>query len=333
MNDLITLQNRALEAIKKFQEIESFEDLKLWLLQGRGLSDNTYSSYLEAVKQFYILFDGLHPLQWTPAHIEEFYDNVRRKNSISTASLRIAGIKKVCGNIKELMPFWDNPFDIMNSSVQSKLSAGEKGKKKLALYKKELQAVLEHLKEDNSLKGKQNLAMVLTLVSTGLRAAELCNLTYDDLEYDSDSDLWYLKGIGKGDKPFYVEVHPDAVQASFEAFRAKFNRDWQQGDFLFWSLENYHGKPPVRMNKSTLWIRLRDIGQELKAQGLIRKDIEFSAHLFRRTFLTLLSREGMQTVEIQRHSRHSNIETLLNHYIDAAESTKPYLDKILGAAA
>ena len=123
------------------------------------------------------------------------------------------------------------------------------------------------------------------------------------------------------------------MESAAAAFKARFKREWKQGDFLFWSLENYHGKPPVRMNKSVLWIRLRDIGDQLKRSGLIRKEIEFSAHLFRRTFLSLLSREGMKTVEIQRHSRHSNIKTLINHYIDQAESTRPYLDKILGAVA
>ena len=332
MNDLVSLQNKALEAIKHFQEIKSFEDLKMWLMQGRGLSPETYNSYMEAVKQFYTLFNGLHPLQWTPAHIEEFYDVIKKKNSIRTAQIRISGIKRICKNIKELMPFWDNPFDVMSESVKTKLATGEKGKKKIALYKKELQAVLDYLKSDNTLKAKQNYAMIMTLVTTGLRAQELCNLEYDSLEHDPDSDIWYLKGIGKGSKPFHVEVHPDAVQAAHTAFTARFKRDWKQGDFLFWSLENYHGKPPVRMNKSVLWIRLKDIGNQLKDQGLIRKELEFSAHLFRRSYLSLLSREGMQTVEIQRHSRHSNIETLISHYIDLTESTRPYLDNILGVA-
>lgn len=332
MNDLVALQNKAMEAIKKFQSIESFDDLELWLLNGRGLSQNTYKTYLEAVKQFYRYFEGLHPLQWTPAHIEKFYDHVREKNGISTAYNRIAGIKKICSNIKEQMPFWESPFDIMPESVQTKLKASEQGKKKKALYKKEARAVLEHLKADTTIKGQQNYAMVYTLLTTGLRAAELCNLHYGSIEHDPDNDIWYLTGIGKGNKPFHVEVYPEAVRAIHAAFKARFKRDWKQGDYLFYSLENYHGKPPARMNKSTLWVRLRDIGSKLKEKGLVRQEIEFSAHLFRRTFLTLLSKEGMRTVALQQHSRHSNMSTLTNHYVDDTESTRPYLDKILGAA-
>jgi len=284
MNDLVSLQNRAMAAIKKFQEIESFEDLKMWLLQGRGMSPETYNSYLESIKQFYKLFDGLHPLQWTPAHIEEFYDVIRAKNSIRTAQIRISGIKRVCKNIKEIMPFWDDPFDVMPERVKSKLKAGERGKKKIALYKTELHAVLHHLKQDETLKGKQNLAMILTLVTTGLRAAELCNLTYDDLEHDPDLDIWYLKGVGKGNKPFHVEVHPDAVESAAAAFKARFKREWKQGDFLFWSLENYHGKPPVRMNKSVLWIRLRDITKDLILNNVINKNIKINGSFLRRVY-------------------------------------------------
>lgn len=60
----------------------------------------------------------------------------------------------------------------------------------------------------------------------------------------------------------------------------------------------------------------------------MRKDIQFGAHLFRRTFATLLFKTGMNIRAVQGATRHSSIETLAKHYLDATEATAPYFNKI-----
>ena len=320
------------KTVAKFSEIESFADLERLFLRGQGLSANSYKSYLQAVKGLYEHSGGLHPLQWTPADVEAYYDALRAATSVNTAYLRMAGLRNFCKTVQAQVPFWESPFDVMGEKLKAKLATTEQGQQKAALYGAEFRAVLEHLKTDRSLKGLQNRALVLTLATTGLRAAELCSLNRESLEHDTDDNRWYTSGIGKGNKPFHCEIHPDAVEAIFVAFRRQFRRDPRPEERLFWTTPNYKGKKPTPMTKATLWVRLRDIGTLLKREGAIRQHVQFSAHLFRRTYLTLLSKEGMSVRALQQHSRHSSVETLMKHYVDDRESTRSYLDRIMGAA-
>lgn len=324
---MVNLQEKALQAVKSFGEIGSFKDLEMWLMKGQGLSNNSYKTYMQAVKLFYEHVGGLHPLQWTPAHIEDFYDAQREKNGIGTAYNRIAGLKNLCKSIKAQLPFWESPFDIMSEKTKSKINTTAKGQKKKALYVNEVRGVFEYLAADTSLKGLQNHAIILTLFTTGLRAQELCDLTYDSIEHDTDTGAWYLSGIGKGSKPYQVEVWPQAIEKIKEAFRAQFGRDLRPGEPLFYNLRG------TRMQKPAMWTRMKSVEKVLKNGGVIRHDIEFSAHLFRRSYLTLLNKAGMGITALQEHSRHSNIQTLTGHYIDNKESTRPYLDSILGAVS
>lgn len=334
--ELITQQSMfqwAADTMRQFSEIRTFQDIERVFLRDQGLSGNTYAAYAASVKSCYTFLDGKHPLQWTPGELEAFYDDERRRNGISTALLRMAGLKNFTKTIQAKLPFWPNPFDIMNEATKRKLATPARAQQKSALYGEELRAVLAHLKGDLTLKGKQNLAIVLTLFSTGLRAQELCDLTGSSLEHDTDTDKWTLRGIGKGSKPYSQEIHPEAVAALLDAFQAQFGRKPRADDALFTSLESYKGKKPSRLTKAVLWIRLHDIGETLKAAGSIRREIEFSAHLFRRSYLTLLSKAGMSLRAIQGISRHANIETLAKHYVDDTVSSKTYLDKIMGISA
>lgn len=70
----LALKEGALKALertwKKFESIDSVEDLERQFLQGNGLSDNTYRTYRQALKDFYEWSDGKHPFQVTAADIE-----------------------------------------------------------------------------------------------------------------------------------------------------------------------------------------------------------------------------------------------------------------------
>lgn len=334
MNEVAIKTNSYEDWVEKvqqpFQSIRTWKDLEVWILQGQGLAGNTYDAYAQALRQFYEFTEGLHPKQWTPEYIEAFYDQIRRKYSIATAYNRMEGLKNICRAIQRRIPWYQSPFDSMNEKTKAKLSTTPRGKKKSALYQKELNAVYEHLQRDGSLYNQQNLSMILTLVTTGLRAYELCNLTWGDLEHDTDQDTWYFTGIGKGNKPFTVEIHPKAVNMIFATFRRQFKRDPRPEEAVFWSAIPYNGKYQP-MKKSSLWVRLRDIGNALKRKGKIRQSIQFSAHLFRRTWATLNLKNGMDITALADAGRWSNIQTLQKHYADTLTSTQSYTDKIVEA--
>jgi len=341
MNDLIlpgeiskrypAFQSYFLEALGAFDKINSWEDLKRRFLMGAGLSPNTYDSYTESIKQLFEFLEQKHPLQVTPADIEAFYDNLLEHVGRNTACLRIAGIKRFYKNICEKFPFYQSPFDVMSKKLLRKLGKIKKTRQKKALSKAELRQLLDFLKCDTSLKGIQNYALIMFLVTTGLRAFELCSLQWKNVEYYEDS--YTINYIGKGSKPADTELMPEVYRLAFEAFRLQFRRDPHPDDHVFYSLSNYPGKIPTSLTKPVLWKRINAIGQRAVNHGIIKRDLQWSAHLFRRSGCTLLFKETHDIKLTQGFSRHSNVETLLKHYVDSEQPVSPIFREILGVTS
>lgn len=327
MNDLVALKSKVLAAFDRLAQIRTVDDIERIILQGQGLSPDTYRSYMTHVRSM-AEFVGLHisPLEWTAGDIEAFFDHTSQRCGANTAVNYLCGVKNVLKRVSEMFAgVWRSPFEDLSPAAIKKMSRKELNQTKLALSQNEVAALLERLAADGSTSGKQTRAAVLVMLLTGLRAQEACDLTYESLDLDTDSGTWYVSGIGKGGKPYREELHPQAMNAMVDAFRAQHGRAWGAGDYL---LHSSNG----RMKKAALWIRLHKLGEELKAAGRIRPAVEFSAHLFRRTYCTQLVKLGMPVHQVQEHSRHSNVETLTAHYVDDRASTAPYLDQLLGVA-
>lgn len=339
MNDLIiptkmnevfpTLSEGLKRAWKIIQQINSFEDIERRFLMGAGLSPNTYRSYLTSVRQLYEFSGGLNPLQIDCSWIEQFYDHLI-KNGVdrNTACLRIQGLKRFFAGIRNVLPIYTSPFEIMSESLRRKLSRTKKGNRtKKALLKGELLSLLAWLKEDKSVKGLSNYALVLTLFTSALRASELCQLCWKNLDHIEGK--YIASFTGKGQVDAEQQIDWEAIEATKLAFYKQFGRLPGPGDCFFYSLESYSGKIPAIMTPAVLWLRIRDIGLAAREAGIIKRDIIFSPHLFRRSSATLLFKEKMDLKSLQNHTRHNSVDVLLKHYVDSSENSEPFFDKIL----
>ena len=338
MNDLIVTTKfkeafpTTIEGLKRawriFKKINSFEDIEREFLLGRGLSPNTYRNYLGAVKRFYEFTDHMHPLQVKPADIERFYDHRIKEVDRNTAYLDIRGLKKFFAGIKEVIPIYTSPFDTMSKKLNRKLNRTKKGNRtRKALSKSEVKNILSWLASDKTIMGIENYAIVFMLLTSGLRANELCQLRWKDIEYYEGR--WVANFVGKGGKEAEQELYEPAIEACIEYFKKAFSRDPRPEDHLFWTLPSYPGDRPRPLPYATLWHRIKNIGKKAKELGIIKRDITFSPHLFRRTYATMLYKSGMGLKAIQSKTRHASIETLTKHYIHDEDPASPYLEKVL----
>jgi len=326
-----TMMEGLRKAASIFDQIKSFEDIERVFLKGQGLSPNTYRSYLTAVKQFYSFTDGLNPLQVRPGDIEGYYDHLVSNVDRSTAYLRIRGLKKFFSGVRNIIPFYTSPFEIMNKKLVQKLSQTKKGnRQQAALTATEVQAVLSWLKLDTTPKGLCNYVMFYTLVTSGLRASELLQLTWKDIELREDG--YYALFIGKGDKTAEQELYAPAVEACREYFKMVNNHEPKLTDFLFLTVAQFNGDQPRPMTYATMWARFKDIGINAREQGILTRDMVFSPHLCRRTYATNLYKSGMKIKAIQNKTRHASIETLTNHYIIDNEPAQDYIDDFIKIA-
>jgi integrase len=217
-----------------FESIKSFEDVKRIFLLGQGLSPNTYKSYLTAVKQFYDFTKGLNPLQVKPGDIESFYDSIVKKIDRNTAYIRIKGLKNFFAGIRNLIPFYASPFELMSKNLKKKLSRTKKGNRtKKALTIREVNRLLSWLNRDTRIYGLENHALFYMLITSGLRASELCQLKWKDL--DCIEGTWKAYFTGKGEKDAEQELYTPAVNVCLAYFRKQFNRDPEPGDCLFYT--------------------------------------------------------------------------------------------------
>jgi site-specific recombinase XerD len=314
-------------AYRIFESIRSFEDIERVFLKGAGLSANTYRSYLQAVKQLYEFTNGLHPLQVTPAHIEAFYDEIVKRSGRNTAYLRIQGLKRFFAGIRNVIPFYTSPFELMTERLQKKLSRTKKGNRtKKALTSSEVKGLLSWLKKDDSEYGQGNYAIVFMLVSSGLRAEELLQLHWGDIEFSEGR--YTATFTGKGGREDEQELYVPAVEVCRTYFKKVFGRQPHPEDALFWTVPAYQGDVRRPLTYHSLWRRIKEIGIRAIHEGIIKRELQFSPHLFRRSYATVLYREGMKVKAIQGKTRHANIETLVKHYIYDDEPATPYLEKV-----
>lgn len=310
-------------AMELLSSVRSFDDIERLFLRGAGLSPNTYSSYLTAVKQFYHFTDGMNPLQVIPADVEAFYDHLVAKVDVSTAYVRIAGLKKFFANVAEHVPIWTSPFDTMLPTLKAKLGKTKPGDKKKALSESELRELLDYLSRWTDWKGQERHAIVLFLYSTGLRSAEACSLTWGDI---SDVDgTWIATFRQKGGELAEQKVPAATMQTLRQYFQARYRRNPRPEDPLFAS------NIDTPLSTATLWNYLKAIWRDARAAGICtRKGLEFSAHLFRRTIGTHLAQRGMDLVSVQHFLRHKNLGTTARHYLDCQVDAAPMIAEILG---
>lgn len=133
--------------------------------------------------------------------------------------------------------------------------------------------------------------MVYMLVTSGLRASELCQLHWKDLEHFEN--IWTANFIGKGEKEACQELYYPAVEATRTCFYRQFKREPAPEDHLLYSLAAYPGDQPRPLTPHRLWVRITEIGEQAKEEGIIKRNISFSPHLFRRTYATLLYKQGI----------------------------------------
>jgi integrase len=241
-------------------------------------------------------------------------------------------LKKFFRAVETAVPIYTNPFSIMSQTLHAKLNKQKRGNRtKKALQKYELRQLLEWLSQDKTVQGLEDYALILMLATSGLRANELSQLRWKDLECFENK--WTCCFIGKGGKEAEQELYPPAVEACRVYFKKHFRRDPSPEDCLFYTIPTFADDETRQLPCHCLWYRIHKIGERAREKGIIKRDLQFSPHLLRRTYATLLYRDGMGIRGIQQKTRHSNIETLAKHYLYDDDQATPYLTKIIGQLA
>jgi site-specific recombinase XerD len=153
--------------------------------------------------------------------------------------------------------------------------------------------------------GARNYALVLTLLDTGLRAAELCGLRVGDVNMRTG----LTSVMGKGQKQRTVRVGSKARAAILRMLG--FRQRARNGDPL-WLGYHLDGQGCGALSKHGLQTMLRRLGARAEVMPC-------GAHRFRRTFALWCLRDGMDLHSLRMLMGHNSLAVLQRYLALAGE--------------
>lgn len=183
---------------------------------------------------------------------------------------------------------------LSNPASELELPKTPKRLPKVILSVAEIEAVL-HEADPAHVRGLRDRAMLETLYSTGVRRAELCNLTLYDI--DSDRQALRING-GKGNKDRMIPIGSRAL-AWVEKYLIESRPQLLVNDHDTLFVTDY-GEP---LTHQVLTSRIKRL---LRLAGI---DKTGGAHLFRHAMATHMLDNGADTRFIQAMLGHANLQT------------------------
>ena len=184
--------------------------------------------------------------------------------------------------------------------------------KKDYLTSKQVKTILSGI-DRSSLQGQRDYAIIVLMITAGLRTIEIIRANIEDLRTVGDSTALYIQGKGKDEKTDYVKVAEPAEDAIRAYLKARGETEPKQP--LFTSEAN-------RNNGERL--TTRSVSRIVK-EALIEAGFDsdrLTAHSLRHTAATLNLLNGGSLAETQQLLRHTSINTTMiyNHQLDRAKN-------------
>lgn len=187
-----------------------------------------------------------------------------------------------------------------------------KDHKKDYLTSRQVKAVLARV-DRSTLQGLRDYAMLLLMLTGGLRTIEVSRADVGDLRAAGDNTVLYIQGKGRDEKTEYVKISEPVEAALREYLKARGPAEATAP--LFASLSN--NSRGRRMSTRSV----SGIAKEAMKEAGYNSD-KLTAHSFRHTAVTLSILAGRDLAEVQQFARHANIATtqIYNHALDKAKN-------------
>ncbi len=258
-----------------------------YLKYSKNYSENTVESYNKDISEFFSFCEE--------NGIDEFYDINAVRYFISYLSIKGDRGTSINRKISAIRGFFRYLY--RNGYVDkdiSRLIKSVKEEKKVPsfLSKEEMRKLLDGIPYEGDM-GIRDRAIIELMYSTGIRASELINITFDDI----DMKERILKVKGKGNKerivPFGEHAH-NAIE-EYLKIRGKYAKIGEKSLFI--------GKRGKRLNRRTLYNIIH------KYLSLVSSVPTMSPHTLRHTFATHLLEGGADIRFVQELLGHSKPST------------------------
>lgn len=184
--------------------------------------------------------------------------------------------------------------------------------KKGYLTSRQVKAVLEKVGRD-SLHGLRDYAMLVLMVTGGLRTIEVSRANIGDLRTAGDNTVLYVQGKGRDEKTEYIKIDAKVEEALRYYLKARGENNPEAPLFASLSNNSRGQRMTTRAISGVVKEHLREAGYDSD---------KLTAHSLRHTAVTLSLLAGKDITEVQQFARHANIATTMvyNHALDKAKN-------------
>lgn len=269
----------------------TIEDYRSYILGEKNLSENTVEQYTQQITKFlqFLAENKIDPAKYSEQDVHGYI-----KYLSETQKYKPRSIANAITTLKSFTKFQliekirtDNPLEnIRTPKIEKSLPR--------VVTEPIIKLILEAPNEDD-LKEFCEKTMIMFLYATGLRASELVNLKFGNVNFETN----FVRVIGKGDKERTVPIAPIASEQLLKYVKKvrELGHSFPNG-FLFHDYTK--GKP---YNRQKLYLAIHKYAREV---GLVRLP---SPHTFRHAFATHLLNHGADLFTVQKLLGHTSMNT------------------------
>jgi len=276
--------NMVTTSINHYERFLDFIDVK----------PETERTYRKGIKQFVIYMNNNEITEPTRDDVINYRESLKEGHKPSTVQVYLAALKAFYKWAEVEGVGTDIAKNVKGMKIETQ-------HKKDSLTTHQTQTLLNSI-DRKSDKGKRDYAIILLMVTGGLRDIEVSRSDMQDLRIVGDSTVLFIQGKGKDTKDIYIKVSNATENAIREYISTLDNIDDKSP--LFTSLSgNSKG------NRLTTRSISRVVKEAFKKVGLVSERL--TAHSLRHTTATLNLLNGGSLEETQELLRHSNINTTM----------------------
>ena len=273
----------------------------------KSISEETRRAYGRVVKEFFRFHKFVEPSEIKPIDVIRWRDSlIEKKKSAATVTFKLSVIRSLFEYLKAGGFVQSNPA-LTKLVTPPKLSEDLRGR---ALTIKEVNYILSGPDREKP-EGARDYAILLTLLRTSLRVAEVCNLKTSSIKWSHGR--WTLKFKVKGGRERTIPLPKEVKQAIDDYLKSDRERrkilKTAEGNeaWLFQPTTNYRtlqfDKP---LSTTMVWYIVRRWG-EFTGIGKV------SPHDLRRTAITRALDKGLTYRQVQMMSGHKDPKTVMRY--------------------
>lgn len=272
-------------------------------------SPKTVATYRQALRQLFVYF-GLHGIKRPQRD-----DLLAFKADLQATGHKPSTVQLYITAARLFFSWAAQEGHYMNIADHVKGGKLSREHKKDYLTSGQVKSILRHTAADRTLAGLRDYAILLLMVTTGLRTIEVSRADVGDLRTVGDNTVLFIQGKGRTEKAEYVKISPPVENALRVYLNAR-GKKRAEGQPLVTSTSN---------NSAGQRLTTRSISGIVKhrMQAAGYDSDRLTAHSLRHTAVTLSLLAGKDITEVQQFARHANIATTMiyNHSLDRAKNT------------